>query len=127
MARLVLLDTHIFMWWLADDAALSRSYRARIQEAVALYVSAASYWEIATKHRIGKLPDGPKYLLSPADLDRVGIESLPLTAEDAASSGLLEWEHADPFDRMLVIQAASRRLELLTNDKLITRWLKKAH
>src|SRR4051812_12623251 len=111
------------MWWLADDATLSRAYRAKIEAAPRLLVSAASYWEIATKHRIGKLPDGPLYLLDQRDLARVGVETLAVDAEDAKAAGLLEWEHQDPFDRMLVCQAWLRGLTLLTNDRIVTRWL----
>jgi len=119
----MLLDTHIFMWWLADDASLSRLHREKIRKAAHLFVSAASYWEIATKHRIGKLPDGPKYLLSKRDLERVGVAALPIDAEDAKAAGLLAWEHQDPFDRMLVSQARLRGMPLLTNDKVVARWL----
>jgi PIN domain nuclease of toxin-antitoxin system len=119
----MLLDTHIFMWWLADDPSLSKVDRERIENAEELFVSAASYWEIATKHRIGKLPDGPKYLLEGKDLARLGIEALDVNTEDAKAAGLLEWEHPDPFDRMLVCQAKRRRIRLLTNDKVVRRWL----
>ena len=121
--RLMLLDTHMFMWWLADEPSLSKADREEIENAEELFVSAASYWEIATKHRIGKLPDGPKYLLSGKDLTRLGIEALAVDAEDAKAAGLLKWEHQDPFDRMLVCQARHRRIRLLTNDKVVHRWL----
>ncbi|HVH41931.1 MAG TPA: type II toxin-antitoxin system VapC family toxin [Labilithrix sp.] len=123
MGRLILFDTHIFMWWLADDPNLSRAHRRAIEEAERLFVSPASYWEIATKHRIGKLPDGPTYLLSKADLARVGVETLAMDTEDASAAGLLDWEHQDPFDRMLVCQAQHHGLRLLTSDKIVTRWL----
>ena len=119
----MLLDTHMFMWWLADDPSLSKAHRETIQNAQELFVSAASYWEIGTKYRIGKLPDGPKYLLSGKDLARLGIESLAVDAEDAKAAGLLESEHQDPFDRMLVCQARRRSMRLLTNDKALRRWL----
>lgn len=120
----MLLDTHVFMWWLADDGRLPRTFRGKIRDAKRLFVSAASYWEIATKHRIGRLPDGPKYLLPREDLLRVGIEALPVEAGDAKAAGLLAWDHQDPFDRMLVCQAQQRALRLLTDDKAITRWLR---
>ena len=119
----MLLDTHIFMWWLADDAKLSKAHRAAIAGAEHLFVSAASYWEIATKHRIGKLPDGPLYLLSGDELDRVGIETIAVDAEDAKAAGLLGWAHRDPFDRVLVCQATRRGLRLLTSDRVVMRWL----
>ncbi len=123
MAELILLDTHMFIWWLLDDAKLSKAHRTQIAKARTLFVSAASYWEIATKHRIGKLPDGPKYLLSKADLDRVGIEALAVDTDDATAAGLLEWEHQDPFDRMLVAQAYLRGLRLLTSDRVVGKWM----
>ncbi len=123
MARVILLDTHIFMWWLADDERLSASHRRKIEGAKRVVVSAASYWEIATKHRVGKLPDGPKYLLSKGDLARVGVEAMPVDADDAKAAGLLEWEHQDPFDRMLVCQATHHRLRLVTDDGIVKRFL----
>lgn len=119
----MLLDTHIFMWWLADEPHLSKIQRRAIQDAPHLFVSAASYWEIATKHRIGRLPDGPRYLLSNADLERVGIEPMAIEAEDAKAAGSLAWSHQDPFDRMLVCQAVRRKMPLVTSDKVVTRWL----
>jgi PIN domain nuclease of toxin-antitoxin system len=119
----MLLDTHIFMWWLADDASLSKRYREEIQNAGEIFVSAASYWEIATKHRIGKLPEGQRYLLSRENLARAGLEALAVDVEDAKAAGLLDWAHQDPFDRMLVCQARRRSLRLLTTDKIVGRWL----
>jgi PIN domain nuclease of toxin-antitoxin system len=121
----VLLDTHVFMWWLADDARMPKAFHSAIRDAKRLFVSAASYWEIATKHRIGKLPDGPLYLLSREELARVAVEPLPVDTEDAKAAGLLGWDHQDPFDRLLVCQARHRDLRLLTNDKAMTRWLRR--
>lgn len=111
-----LLDTHVFMWWLADAPELTKSLREKLRVATALFVSAASYWEIATKHRIGKLPEGPSYLLSRDDLRKAGIELLAIDGEDARAAGELAWDHRDPFDRMLVCQARLRSLELITTD-----------
>lgn len=119
----MLFDTHIFMWWLADDPSPSRPLREKIRSARHLFVSAASYWEISTKHRIGKLPDGPKFLLSKSDLARAGIEALAVDTDDATTAGLLDWEHQDPFDRMLVAQAMHHHMHLLTSDRVVQRWL----
>ena len=115
----LLLDTHAFLWWLADSRRLSAmAHKLIADEANSLFVSAASAWEIATKHRIGKLPEAAGLALNVAGTIRgQGFEELPITVADAERSGRLPGPHRDPFDRMLIAQAVSRELALVSNDR----------
>ena len=115
----LLLDTHAFLWWVADSRRLSATAHKLIaDETNSLFVSAASAWEIATKHRIGKLPEAADLALNVAGAIRgQGFEELPITVADAERSGRLPGPHSDPFDRMLIAQAVSRELALVSNDR----------
>ena len=109
----LLLDTHILLWWLAENPKLSMTARARIAEAEIVYVSAASVWEMAIKVSTGKLR-------APEDLEkqlrRHGFEQLPVSVHHALGVATLPRHHADPFDRMLVAQASFESLTLVTAD-----------
>ena len=120
----ILLDTHAFLWWLAGSDRLPVTARRVIEdESNDKLVSAATAWEIATKYRIGKLPGAGAV----AD-DMVGaiagegFDELPITVDDAARAGALPGPHRDPFDRMLIAQAMSRNLVLLSVDPLFDRY-----
>ncbi len=115
----LLLDTHAFLWWLAGDEALSPAARAAIaDEANGVFVSAASAWEIATKHRIGKLPGVAAVI---ADLDGAiadqGFAALPIGVRHGQAAGALPGPHRDPFDRMLIAQAMLENLVLVSNEQ----------
>jgi PIN domain nuclease of toxin-antitoxin system len=116
----LLLDTHTLLWWLDGDARLSPQAQAAILDpAASVLVSAASAWEITTKHRLGKLPRA-------ADVARdvrgcllgQGFEEVPITVADAERAGRLSGPHRDPFDRMLIAQALARDLRLVSNETL---------
>lgn len=116
MERL-LLDTHAFLWWLADDPRLGTGARERIAEpANAVYVSAATGWEIGIKKAVGKLR-------APDDLDAMvpgeGFTHLPITFFHGEQAGALPPHHRDPFDRMLVAQAQAEGLVVVTRDPQI--------
>ena len=116
----LLLDTHTLLWWLSDDPALPSLARKNIGSRVhTIYVSAATAWEIATKYRIGKLPQGAE-LASRFDsiLASESFESLPISTALGVRAGLLPGPHRDPFDRMLIAQAHSENLTLVSNDKI---------
>jgi PIN domain nuclease of toxin-antitoxin system len=84
-------------------------------------VSAASAWEIAIKTRSGRL-DGEPFLSAWTDvLADMSARNLAIDAEDAIFAGRLAWDHTDPFDRVLVPQAARRNLTIVTNDRQILR------
>ena len=114
----LLLDTHAFLWWLAGSERLSRAARRAIDDdANDVIVSAASAWEIATKHRLGKLPGAAKVAADVASsIASQGFEELPITVRDAERAGRLPGPHRDPFDRMLIAQVLGRGLVLVSVD-----------
>lgn len=114
----LLLDTHAVLWALTDPRRLGATARQAIENrANALTVSAATAWELATKHRLGRLPAARPLLDAyPQHLARLGAERLPVEDHHALLAGQLEWEHRDPFDRMLGAQAISESMALVTAD-----------
>ena len=116
----MLIDTHILLWWLADDRALPNVARTVIADpATIVVVSAATVWEIAIKQAAGRL-DAPDNLM--ATLDDNGFATLQVTASHALDAGRLPPHHADPFDRMLIAQAAAENLTFITVDDHFTRY-----
>lgn len=116
----LLLDTHAFLWWLAGDQKLPRRARAAIGDAdEAVFVSAASAWEIATKYRLGKLPGANVIVHDIAGaIASQSFTPLPVTVVHAQRAGTLIGGHRDPFDRMLIAQARSEDLILVSNEKV---------
>jgi PIN domain nuclease of toxin-antitoxin system len=119
----LLLDTCTFLWVVADAPELSRRARDLFQAPDnEVYLSAASAWEIAVKHGLGRLPlpDSPDRFVSEMR-EAHGIASLPVDEESALHLSRLPAQHADPFDRMLVSQAIVHGLTILTPDALISQ------
>jgi PIN domain nuclease of toxin-antitoxin system len=116
---MLLLDTHVVLWWLTDDPTLSDNIKDRLDHEPDVYVSAATVWEVAIKQAMGKLKE-------PADLpERIrdgGFRELPITSEHAIAAGRLPLIHRDPFDRMLVAQAQRENLTLVTKDPHILEY-----
>lgn len=114
----VLLDTHTLLWWLSGDKKLSlRARRTIADEANEIFVSAVSAWEVATKHRIGKLPDaGPLAVDFAREVRQQGFSALPITLDHGQVAGALAGEHRDPFDRLLIAQSLEEKMALLSND-----------
>ena len=111
----LLVDTHVLIWAVLEDAALSERFRAALSDPAAeIHVSAVSVWEVAIKRALGKLA-------APADLfDQAaasGCVALPITWDHARAVEALPMHHADPFDRMLIAQARVEGLTLLTADR----------
>ena len=115
----VLVDTNALIWWTIGDAGLSGEARAAITTAEVAYVSAVSLWEIAIKGTRGRL-DVPDDL--EARLGADGFQELPIHWRHARVAGHLEPHHADPFDRMLVAQALTDDLVIVTRDRDIPRY-----
>ncbi len=120
----LLLDTHALLWWLDGDHNLSQPARQAIGDAHrVVFISAASAWEIATKVRIGKLPDAVYVAEHFAPiLDDQAFRQLPITIEHARHAGLMPGAHRDPFDRMLIAQAQIEGLILVSNETLFDRF-----
>jgi PIN domain nuclease of toxin-antitoxin system len=117
---LLLLDTHLFLWAVTDSRKLSRAARSRMTAAEAVYISSASIWEIAIKSALGKLEADPDRLV--AAIDESGFQELPVLARHAAAVARLPPHHRDPFDRLLVAQAITEPLFLLTADAGLERY-----
>jgi PIN domain nuclease of toxin-antitoxin system len=110
----LLLDTHVLLWWLADDDRLSVAARDAVNVAAEVRFSAASVWEVAIKRAVGRLEVPEDYLEA---VDASDIQLLSITGEHAAAAGALPRHHEDPFDRMLVAQALTDELTLVTADR----------
>jgi PIN domain nuclease of toxin-antitoxin system len=118
-ARGYLLDTCVLLWWLGGDPRLGGSWEDRLREARCL-VSAASIWETAIKHRLGKLPVSPHELITAASA--AGFEWLAISPDHAAATATLPPHHADPFDRLLIAQAKAEGVRLLSLDRALAAY-----
>ncbi|OMC36985.1 twitching motility protein PilT [Mycobacterium sp. GA-1841] len=116
----VLLDTNAVLWLVKSPEEVLPAARDIVENpANELFVSAASAWEIATKTRLGRL-DGTALLSGWSNiLEAMAATDLPIDSADATLAGQLNWEHRDPFDRMIVAQAMRRGLTIATSDKVI--------
>jgi PIN domain nuclease of toxin-antitoxin system len=120
----VLLDTCAFLWLATDAPELSASARATlVDRGNDLFLSVVSVWEVAVKHRMGRLslPLVPSRLV-PECRSHFGIASLPLEEDACLQVDRLPDLHRDPFDRMLICQAVHQGLTLLTPDELIRQY-----
>ena len=115
----LLLDTHTLLWWLDGDAQLSAPAREAIaDDANDVFVSAVSAWEIATKHRLGKLPGAAAVAADVAGAAATqGFLELPITLRHGEKAGALPGTHRDPFDRMLIAQAMLEDVAIVSNDQ----------
>lgn len=120
----MLLDTHIFLWWLFDDPKLSASLRSTISDTEQLiFISSASVWEVATKYRLGKLPQAETVASNlPYWIDQAGFTPLPISPEHAQLAGSWKQEHRDPFDRMLAAQSKLEKIALATVDSALQKF-----
>jgi PIN domain nuclease of toxin-antitoxin system len=116
----ILLDTHIFYWLFYEQHKLPSAARAILDDAEAVYVSAVSFWEIAIKVRVGKLKADIPELLS--SLEAANLLELPVLARHTPIVSILPLHHADPFDRLLVAQAMTEPLHLLTVDPQLKQY-----
>jgi PIN domain nuclease of toxin-antitoxin system len=114
----VLLDTHTLLWSFISPSSLSREIRAVLAEkTVEVLVSAASAWEIATKVRLGKLPEAEELERRFVQaLHEVGYTLLPIEPDTALRAGRLVASHGDPFDRILAAQALALDIPILSKD-----------
>lgn len=116
----LLLDTHTFLWWVENSARLPKRFRDAIAEpANDVFVSAVTVWEIAIKRRTGRI------ILSGGIVEEIrshGFQPLPIAVGHAEAVEQLPVIHRDPFDRMLVAQAMSEGLILLTVDAQMVQY-----
>jgi PIN domain nuclease of toxin-antitoxin system len=114
----LLLDTHIFLWFISGDARLPTDWRESLRDADnAVYLSVVSLWEALVKYRLGKLPlPHPPESYLPTQRARHQIASLSLDEASVCHLSSLPSVHRDPFDRMLVCQALEHGLSIVTVD-----------
>ena len=116
----VLLDTHILLWCLADNPKLSNQARRLIENATEVYISAASYWELAIKIGLGKLEVDLLEIRQAAE--QSGFMEVPISSEHAIAILGLANHHKDPFDRLIVATAITEPMRLITADKLVAQY-----
>ena len=118
-----LLDTQVILWALTDSPRLSDTAREILLDpANQIYFSSASIWEISIKHSLAR-QDMPVSGSEATRLCRLaGYLELPITSQHAAATELLPQHHADPFDRILVAQAKSEPMQLLTHDRILPKY-----
>ena len=120
----LLLDTHVFLWYITDDERLSREFADAIQnDTNDVFLSVVSVWEALAKHQLGKLP-----LPTPADeyirrrREQHSITTLAFDEPSLMHLLRLPLHHRDPFDRMLICQALQHDLQVLTADSQFERY-----
>lgn len=113
----LLLDTNVWLLYLQGSSRIDERARARIDAADAVFVSAASVWEVAIKAQLGKLRADAQQLLQISLA--CGYAELPIVSEHALRAAALPPLHSDPFDRLLVAQALTTPLRLLTTDSTL--------
>jgi PIN domain nuclease of toxin-antitoxin system len=114
-----LLDTHVLLWWLFDDPQLDANCRKIVRDPNhRIIVSSVSAWEIATKYRIGKLPEAKQIVEEYSQiLQQAKFIELGINSAHALRAGSLPISHRDPFDRMLMAQAELENLPIITYDR----------
>lgn len=119
----LLLDTHVFLWFITADERVQPDLRAVIENADVVYLSAVSIWEATIKYQLGKLPlpEKPHPWLQ-IQRERHGFEALPVDEAAIAHLGDLEAHHRDPFDRLLICQAIDRGLQIVTVDGVFSKY-----
>ena len=113
-----LLDTHTYLWWLARPDRVSREVTAIISdETNEIFVSTATFWELAIKSSIGKITLSKDVHSLATELHEDGLVLLPVQPEHCSTVASLPFHHRDPFDRMLLAQALTEDFTLLSRDK----------
>ncbi len=117
----LLLDTHVILWWMEDNVSLGPRARDIITSADQVLVSMASLWEVAIKHRLGKLR------ASAADVfDRIAIEQMELLPvlppHLMRVEAMSDAAHGDPFDHLIIAQAQTEGAVIITSDRIFARY-----
>ena len=113
----LLLDTHAALWWLSEDERFAEATADQLTaETNQVLLSAVIVWEVAIKRSLGKL-EAPENLAS--TLLDAGVQPLPISLDHAEAVEQLPWHHRDPFDRMLVAQAAIEGAAIVSHDEAL--------
>jgi PIN domain nuclease of toxin-antitoxin system len=111
----LLLDTHVVLWWLEDDAKLDLATKDRLDVDSEIFVSSATVWEVGIKQALGKLTGEGSLAEQVRDS---GFAVLPISADHAIAASVLPLHHSDPFDRILIGQALVEGLRVMTRDRV---------
>ncbi len=117
-----LIDTHILLWFVNGDEKLPGSIKAILETEKTIFVSIATFWEIAIKNSIGKLNLPVSIAQLMEDCSQEGFNILPIQASHLDRLKDLPWVHRDPFDRLLICQAQEEKLTLITVDENIVKY-----
>jgi len=113
----ILLDTHAFLWFLGGNSDLSKQAKTLIEnQENEIYISIASFWEIAIKNSLGKLTLDISFTELKAEAIKNKFQLLPITFEDTSQLNKLPFHHRDPFDRIIISQAKENNLMLVSCD-----------
>ena len=117
-----LLDTHALVWLVVSPERIPAATLDQLtDESTTILVSAASAWEIATKHRLGKMPEAAPLLANwDGDMAELRADEIPITRADALQGGSLTWRHRDPFDRILAAQAMALKIPFVSGDPVMS-------
>ena len=116
----ILLDTHVFLWAVTNDPKLSKTAERLILDAEEVYISAASIWEISIKAGLDKIEVDVDELIT--EITAAGFRELPVANTHAAAVRHLPNHHRDPFDRLLIAQAITEPLRLLSADEHVWKY-----
>ena len=119
---MLLMDTHVFLWFVNGDTKLSKEMLQAIETEEKVWVSVISFWELAIKSSLGKLtlPCPVSQLME--DCAKMNLSILPIKAQHLQQLEHLPWIHRDPFDRLLICQAQAEGLKLATVDENIRQY-----
>ncbi len=119
-----MLDTHALIWFAFGDQRLSATAKSAIESPYnQVLVSAATAWELTTKVRIGKLPVAEQFARKFREkVKGLGFQELAVTVEHGQRAGLLAGAHKDPFDRMLIAQALTENMPIVSNERLFDQY-----
>jgi PIN domain nuclease of toxin-antitoxin system len=117
----LLLDTHVFLWAIAEPKRLSAKAKNAITKLEnQVFVSPVTAYELSYKHRLGRLPAGAAIVSSfGRQVSHLYAAEIGISAHHALAAGQLDWDHKDPFDRMLAAQAMVEGFTLVTADENI--------
>ena len=119
---MILLDTHAFLWFVNDPSQLPSKVKEAIETEENVFISIASFWEMAIKSSKGMLALPSSISTMMKDCEKLDISILPIRAEHLEKLNQLPWIHKDPFDRLLICQAQAEGLIFVTIDENIIKY-----